>query len=183
MVSNSPEEIIAPNRIQFGMVSAILDNIRSAWNVGSIFRTADGTGIKKLYLCGITPTPNNPKVSKTALGAEHSVAWEKANNAFLLANQLKSHDFQLWALEDLKKSQPLFDVEIEITGVPVVLVVGNELSGIDPGVLELCDKVIAIPMLGNKRSYNVSVAFAIAASFLLYRQNASHGSRNTFPNT
>jgi 23S rRNA (guanosine2251-2'-O)-methyltransferase len=179
----TPEEIHASNSIELGKVVAILDNIRSAWNVGSIFRTADGISIKKLYLCGITPTPANPKVCKTALGAEVSVAWEKVNNAFLLAKQLKSKGYQLWALEDTRHSQALFDIEIEKSESPTVLIVGNELSGIDPGVLEQCDKAIAIPMLGNKRSYNVAVAFGIAASFLLYRQNVSHGSRSTFPST
>ncbi len=164
-------------------VEALLDNMRSAWNVGSIFRTADGTGVSKLYLCGVTPSPENPKVSKTALGAEASLAWEKHNNAVHLVNQLHSNGSQVWVLEDQTGAETLFDLEMEVSHPPIVLVVGNEVSGVDPGVVELCDKVIAIPMLGKKQSYNVAVAFAIAASFLLYRQIFSQGSRSILPNT
>ena len=93
-------------------VEAILDNIRSAWNVGSIFRTADGTGVQKLYLTGITPTPENKKVSKTALGAESIIPWEKFNNGVELASLVKSKGYILWALEDLPKAIPLFQVDI-----------------------------------------------------------------------
>ncbi len=164
-------------------IEAILDNIRSAWNVGSIFRTADGMSVRKLYLCGITPSPENSKVGKTALGAETNIAWEKHNNAVQLATQLRSRGSHLWALEDQPGATPLFDIEEEIADPSIVLVVGNETSGVDPGVIDLCDRVIAIPMLGKKQSYNVAVAFAIAASFLLYRQIFSHGSRRMFPNT
>lgn len=180
-VSNFPEEFEPIDRSRLQQVEAMLDNIRSAWNVGSIFRTADGTGIKKIYLCGITPSPENSKVGKTALGAERSIRWEKYNNGVILANQLKANGYRLWALEEMRESKDLFDVEIIKPDSPIVLIVGNEISGIDPGILDLCDEVIAIPMMGNKRSYNVAVAFGIAASFLLYRQNFSHGSRKTFP--
>jgi 23S rRNA (guanosine2251-2'-O)-methyltransferase len=172
-----------PNQKHSQLVEAMLDNVRSAWNVGSIFRTADGTGISKLYLCGITPTPNNSKLAKTALGAEVTLSWEKHNNAVLLSRELKSRGYQLWVLEDLPGSQVLFQVEMDAVNSPVVLVVGNEVSGVDPGVLDLCDKVIAIPMIGEKQSYNVAVAFGIATNFLFYRQIFSQGSRNIFPKT
>ena len=164
-------------------VEVILDNIRSAWNVGSIFRTAEGFGINKLYLCGITPSPDNSKVSKTSLGAELDVQWEKVNNAVLLAGELKAQGYQLWALENLPDSLPFYNLSMVLPNAPIVLVVGNEISGVDPGIIELCDRVIAIPMLGKKQSYNVSVAFGIAASYFLYLQSFSHGSRNIFPNT
>lgn len=164
-------------------VEAVLDNVRSAWNVGSIFRTADGTGVRKLYLCGITPSPQNAKVGKTALGAEAIVPWEKSHNGLLLAKRLKSDGYLLWALEDLPGAQPLFMTEIDTKEAPIALVVGNEVSGIDPGIIEQCDVVISIPMVGNKQSYNVAVAFGIAASFLLYRQSVSHGSFNILPRT
>ncbi len=164
-------------------LEVILDNIRSAWNVGSIFRTADGAGLSRLYLCGITPTPENSKVGKTALGAELSVPWEKNNNAVLLAQELKSKGYTLWALEDLPGALPMFQSGLDLPALPLVLVVGNEVSGIDPGVIELCDEVLAIPMQGKKQSYNVAVAFGIAASYLLYRQSFSHGSRKILPNT
>lgn len=164
-------------------IEAMLDNVRSAWNVGSIFRTSDGVGIQKLYLCGITPSPDNPKVSKTALGAEVNIPWEKSNNGIKLASLLKAQGYLLWALEDLPFAQPLFQLESEWNNTPIVLIVGNEVSGVDPGIIEKCDKVISIPMLGKKQSYNVAVAFGIAVSFLLYFQSVSHGSRKIFPST
>ncbi len=164
-------------------VEALLDNIRSAWNVGSIFRTSDGVGVQKLYLCGVTPSPDNTKVNKTALGAERSIPWEKANNSVNLASLLIAKGSRLWVLEDLPNAQPLFRTEFDWNNSPIVLIVGNEVSGVDPGIIEICDKVISIPMLGKKQSYNVAVAFGIAVSFLLYRQSVSHGSRNIFPST
>jgi len=164
-------------------VEAMLDNIRSAWNVGSIFRTSDGTGIQKLYLCGITPSPENTKVSKTALGAEFNIAWEKSNNGVHMANLLKTKGYVLWALEDLPMAQPLFQIKSEWNNSPIVLIVGNEVSGIDPGIIEICDKVVSIPMVGKKQSYNVAVAYGIAVSFLLYCQSVSHGSFSIFPST
>ncbi len=182
-VQNTVEQISPASQAVHSSVEVMLDNVRSALNVGSIFRTADGTGICKLYLCGITPSPDNPKVSKTALGAEFSLPWEKHNNAVILAKQLKSVGYRFWALEDLPGAQALFDVDHGTADPGIILVIGNEVCGIDPGVLALCDKVIAIPMLGKKQSYNVAVAFGIAASFLLYRQIFSQGSRNIFPNT
>jgi 23S rRNA (guanosine2251-2'-O)-methyltransferase len=182
-VQSADEHNYHANHDRLSHVDAMLDNVRSAWNVGSIFRTADGTGIGKLYLCGITPSPDNSKVSKTALGAEAGIPWEKYNNGVLLANQLKSAGSQLWTLEDVPGAKALFDVEQEEVGTAIVLVVGNEVSGVDPGIIELSDMVIGIPMLGKKQSYNVAVAFGIATSFLLYRQIFSHGSRNKLPNT
>jgi 23S rRNA (guanosine2251-2'-O)-methyltransferase len=162
-------------------VEVLLDNIRSAWNVGSIFRTADGTGIQKLYLCGITPTPDNSKLRKTALGAEANIPWEKFNNGVDLATFLKSKGYVLWALEDLPDAIPLFQVEFQSDHPPIVLIIGNEVSGVDPGIIGMSDKVVSIPMLGKKQSYNVAVAFGIAAGFLLYRQSVSHESRNILP--
>jgi tRNA G18 (ribose-2'-O)-methylase SpoU len=164
-------------------VEALLDNIRSAWNVGSIFRTSDGTGIQKLYLCGITPSPENVKVGKTALGAETSIAWEKYNNGVDLAHELKSKGYMLWALEDMPEAVPLFQMEVYSEASPILLILGNEVCGIDPGILEICHKVVSIPMLGKKRSYNVAIAFGIAASFLLYRQSESQGSIKILPKT
>jgi 23S rRNA (guanosine2251-2'-O)-methyltransferase len=162
---------------------ALLDNIRSAWNVGSIFRTSDGVGIKNIYLCGITPTPENPKVGKTALGAEQSIPWERSFNGVKTASSLIAQGKILWVLEDNPGAEPLFQVDIPKSDVPIVLIVGNEVTGVDPGILEICDKVISIPMIGNKKSYNVAIAFSIAASFLLYRQRDSQLSVNTLPNT
>jgi len=148
-------------------LEALLDNIRSAWNVGSIFRTADGLGVSKLYLCGITPTPENDSIYKTSLGAEETVAWEYAPNALELAIRLKVTGCILIALERDERAVPVAGVSVALRDKRQVLVIGNEVSGVDPEILELCDQIVHIPMQGKKRSFNVEVAFGIAAYSLL----------------
>lgn len=147
---------------------ALLDNIRSIHNVGSIFRTADGVGISHLYLCGITSTPKQPKLAKAALGAEKSVGWSQHNNGMETAVLLKQQGHQLIALETTPNARPLFDDELTITTEPIVLVVGNEKAGIDPGILDQCEQTLYLPMLGHKASLNVAVAFGIAAYQLTF---------------
>jgi 23S rRNA (guanosine2251-2'-O)-methyltransferase len=149
-------------------IETLLDNLRSAFNVGSIFRTSDGAGIRHLHLCGITPTPDHPKVTKTALGAELSIPWTQHWNGFDASVSMKQQGFRVWALEAGQKSQSLFDVLTETQGDPILLVVGNEVSGVDAGILDICDRHIWIPMQGDKNSLNVSVAYGIAAYFLRY---------------
>jgi len=151
-----------PSPFRRGQLSALLDNIRSAWNVGSIFRTADGFGLKHLHLCGITPTPDTESVKKTSLGAEETVAWTYAKNACLKGQELKSKGYKLFALEEDRRSIPIQNAG-GITNERIVLVTGNEVTGVDPDLLDLCDKVLFIPMSGNKKSFNVAVAFAVAA--------------------
>ncbi len=166
------------------MFEVLLDNIRSAWNVGSMFRTADGVGFRKLYLCGYTPGPEHPQVGRTALGAHQAIAWEQAPNGVAKAAFLKALGYRLWGLEDMPGAIPLYEADHILPGPPVVLVVGNEVSGIDPGILELCERVLSIPMAGVKRSYNVAVAFGIASSFLRYCcQIDSQGSCSKLPKT
>ncbi|CAN5462008.1 TrmH family RNA methyltransferase [soil metagenome] len=140
----------------------LLDNVRSTFNVGSMFRTADGAGVQQLYLCGITPTPNHPKVGKTALGAEQAIAWSQHNNAVDLACSLQAKGATLWALEDGPTAESLFKPSIMPTTEPVILIMGNEVTGVDPGLLAICDRILAIPMGGVKRSLNVATAFGIA---------------------
>lgn len=147
-------------------ISALLDNIRSAWNVGSIFRTADGLGISKLYLCGITPTPANASISKTALGAERSVPWEYSNNAVAMAKKLKLAGCTLIALEQDSRAKPLHTLN-QIPFQNALFIAGNEITGVDPSLLDLCDHILHIPMHGQKRSLNVEVAFGIAAYQLI----------------
>ena len=143
-------------------VEVIVDNVRSLYNVGSIFRTADGAGIQRLHLCGITPTPDNPKVAKTALGAEEAVAWRYWSSAVEAAGWLQEEGAWLAALETDAADSSIFEIEAPCF---VALVVGNEVAGIDPGVLTLADACVAIPMAGRKRSLNVATAFGIAAYF------------------
>lgn len=152
-------------------LSGMLDNLRSELNVGASFRTANGAGLSHLYLCGITPTPaSNNRITKTALGAENTVPWSYHPNALTLANELKHSGAHLIALESTPKALPLFDFYFSPSDHrPVVLIVGCETAGVDPGLLDLCDEILFIPMHGSKGSLNVSVAFGIAAYFLLSR--------------
>jgi 23S rRNA (guanosine2251-2'-O)-methyltransferase len=143
-------------------LEALLDNIRSAWNVGAIFRSADGLGVDRLYLCGITPTPENGTVYKTALGAEESIPWEYSRNALETAQKLKDVGCTLIALEQDPRAIPLTQFPIP-DSQPTILILGNEVVGVDPELLDLCDHILHIPMHGRKRSLNVEVAFAIAA--------------------
>lgn len=143
----------------------ILHNIRSVYNVGSIFRTSDAVGVSKIYLTGITPTPvdrlgkQRKDFIKVSLGAEKAVAWEYARSVAALIKKLKKRGFFVVALEQARGSISLFKFKPKF---PLVLVVGNEVRGIPPRVLKLCDKIVEIPMRGKKESLNVSVAFGIA---------------------
>ena len=150
------------------VVDVLLDNIRSSYNVGSIFRTADGAGIKQIHLCGITPTPINSKVAKTALGAEKSVHWTYSKNALSVARGFKKQERRLWGLELTHNSRSIFvDADSDLQ-TPIVLVVGNERCGIDPAIISICDRIIHLPMQGHKTSLNVVVAFGIAAYYLRF---------------
>jgi 23S rRNA (guanosine2251-2'-O)-methyltransferase len=144
-----------------GWLSVLIDNIRSAWNVGSIFRSADGFGFAHAYLCGITPTPENDSVRKTSLGAEDSVPWSYHKDALKLAKGLKKEGWRILALEEDRRAKQLnhFSASTQRS----VLIIGNEVSGVDPGLLALCDEILYIPMYGDKKSFNVATAFGIAA--------------------
>jgi tRNA G18 (ribose-2'-O)-methylase SpoU len=155
------------------VIEALLDNIRSAWNVGSMFRTADGTGIRHMHLAGFTPTPEHPKVAPTALGAEKTIPWTHYMNSLDVAAALKGQGWALWALEDDPRGtelrpESIFEKFYQAVASPLLIIVGNEVFGVDPGLLELCNRVLWIPMLGNKRSLNVAVAFGIAAYVLRF---------------
>ncbi len=146
----------------------LLDNIRSAWNVGSILRSADGFGFSHAFLCGITPTADNRTVAKTALGAQDSVPWSYHKNAVKLVKGLKAEGWRIFGLEDDARSRPISHFTNSQSpnqqfSHPEVLIAGNEITGVDPGLLDLCDQVFFIPMHGEKRSFNVAIAFSIAA--------------------
>lgn len=137
----------------------VLDNVRSLENVGSIFRTADALGVTKIFLCGITATPPNDKIAKTALGAEKNIPFEHHKQTWRLIEKLKQQGVKIVALEQDKKSilytkfKPKF---------PLALVIGHEVRGVSKKNLELADTIIHLPMHGAKESLNVSVAFGIA---------------------
>jgi tRNA G18 (ribose-2'-O)-methylase SpoU len=143
-----------------GNFSVLLDNIRSAWNVGSILRSADGFGFDRAYLCGITPTPEVASVRKTSLGAEDYVKWSHHKDAVKLVTQLKIEGCKIIALEEDARSQP---VNLAVIPSNIVLILGSEFTGVDPTLLDLADKIVHIPMRGQKRSFNVANAFSIAA--------------------
>lgn len=151
----------------------ILHDIRSAYNVGAIFRTADGAGVSKIFLTGYTPVPARKDavyktqaekmIAKTALGAEQSVSWEQVALAALM-QRLRKENVSLIALEKTKDAIP---VSHHVPQFPAALIVGNEVEGVAQSILELCDTIVAIPMRGTKESLNVSVAAGIAMYALL----------------
>lgn len=144
-------------------VSVVLDNIRSLHNVGAIFRTADGAGIEKLWLCGITGYPPQGDIAKTALGAEESVVWEYARDVLEVVRRHKAQGFQIVLLEQAEGSVAYDEF---FPDKPVCLVVGNEVGGIMEELAELADTAIEIPMAGVKNSLNVAVAFGVAVFHL-----------------
>jgi len=146
---------------------ALLDNIRSVYNVGSIFRTCEGLGVTEMILAGITPTPDHPRLSKTGLGAEKNISWQHQNNACLSLSRLRNEGVFIIGLECTEKSKLIQTCNENLYDKHVCLVAGNERLGIDPVVQDLCDFLVCIPMQGVKESFNVSVAFAIAAFYLL----------------
>jgi 23S rRNA (guanosine2251-2'-O)-methyltransferase len=136
----------------------ILNNIRSLYNVGSIFRTSDALGINKIYLCGITGTPDNPRLAKTALAGIDTVAWEYRKSAVRTIKYLKQLGYYIVALEITPDSIPISLPNKR----PVALVLGHEREGVDERIITLADAVMHIPMHGIGKSLNVSVAYGIA---------------------
>lgn len=144
----------------------LLDNWRSLFNVGSIFRTADGAGVCEVHLCGITPTPAHRKLAKTALGAEATMAWSYAPDAVARAAALQAAGMQVWVLEGGAESCPLWACDPP-QGCGLVLAAGNEVCGVDPGLVASADRVVHVPMAGCKGSLNVAVALSIAVYWLV----------------
>ncbi len=137
----------------------ILPNIRSAHNVGAMFRTADACAVDQIFLVGYTPVPPRPDIAKVALGAETWMKWKQYKNLKTLVKNLQKKGIMLVALEKTESSQ---DISLSKFQFPLALIVGNEVDGVDPEVLKLCDQTVHIPMLGKKGSLNVSIAAGIA---------------------
>ena len=138
----------------------VVDNIRSLENVGSILRTSDALGVDKVFLCGISGKPPAEKIAKTALGAEKTVAWEYHKQTGRLIKKLKEQGVFIVALEQTKQSISLGKFKANF---PLALIIGHEVKGVSPSALKLSDAIVEIPMLGQKESLNVAVAFGIAA--------------------
>ena len=150
-------------------VRILLDNVRSLYNVGSFFRTADAAGVEKLWLCGITGRPPKRAIAKTALGAEESVAWEHSWEPVPLLQSIRQSGCELAAIETSVHAVDLFDWAPQF---PVCVVFGHEVDGVQPAVSELCDTHVRIPMLGAKHSLNVATAGGVVVYELLRKYRA-----------
>jgi tRNA G18 (ribose-2'-O)-methylase SpoU len=147
-------------------VRLVLDRLRSAFNVGSIFRTAETARLAEVITCGYTPHPPNPKLQKTALGALDYVPWRHFENAAEAVAALRSEGVVVFALETTTGSETYTDIAFPR---PVALVLGNEAAGVDPAVIAACERVVEIPMFGFKNSMNVASACSVVV-FEILRQ-------------
>lgn len=154
------------------MKIAVLDNLRSVHNVGSIFRTSNAVGIEKIYLCGTTPTPVDKKgvrrkdFAKVALGAEDTVAWEYTEDTLSTLQSLHKTDSYIVAFEQSERAVDYKDITVD-QNKDIVFVIGPEVTGITEAVLHECDVIAEIPMLGTKESLNVTIAFGIGVYRIL----------------
>ena len=139
----------------------ILDNIRSLNNIGSIFRTSDAFLIEKIYLCGITATPPNRKITKTAIGSTETVEWEYINDINDLIDNLINHEVKIWLVEQVVKSTKLQDLKSIDSKKKHALIFGNEIDGVSQEVINKSDGLIEINQYGTKHSLNISVAVGI----------------------
>lgn len=145
---------------QKSSICVILENIRSAGNVGSVFRTSDAFRVEKIFICGFTAVPPNKEIHKTALGAEDSVSWEKCIKISEVITALKSKGYKIIAVEQTDSSISLEKFKNEVHG-KMAFIFGNEVSGVDQSTLDQCDGAVEIPQFGTKHSFNVSVCAGI----------------------
>jgi tRNA G18 (ribose-2'-O)-methylase SpoU len=147
-------------------LTVVLDNIRSALNVGAIFRTSDGAGIQKLYLTGITPYPPHNKIPKTALGSIDMIEWEHNKDTVSVIKQLKENGHKIVCAELTKDAKVYTE---DVYDKPTALVFGHEINGISEEILQLADEKVYIPMHGDKQSLNVATSYGII-SYEIIRQ-------------
>jgi 23S rRNA (guanosine2251-2'-O)-methyltransferase len=154
-------------------VVILLDHVRSMYNVGAFFRTADAVGLERLVLCGITAHPPQDGIAKTALGAENSVPWEYHTDALVALRMLRARGCEIAAIETGEGAVDLFDWKPRW---PVCVLFGNEVDGLSEGLMECCDRHVRLPMVGAKRSLNVATAGGVVAYELLrkHRQSKEH---------
>lgn len=141
-------------------VVIILDNIRSQNNVGSVFRTSDAFRLEKIYLCGITSTPENREVHKTALGAEEAVDWEYVKHTLEVVEYLKNEGYRIFSIEQAENSTSLEQFSIDANH-KYALIFGNEVKGVQQEVIDASDGCIEIPQFGTKHSFNIAVTVGI----------------------
>ena len=152
-------------------MTLLLDNIRSMYNVGSFFRTADGAGIERLLLSGITAKPPKKAIAKTALGAEERVRWEAVDEVSAKIEDLRNQNYEIAAIETSIQAIDIFDWKPRF---PVCVLFGHEVDGLPANLLAACHTHVRIPMLGLKHSLNVSSAGAIVMYELLRKFRALH---------
>jgi 23S rRNA (guanosine2251-2'-O)-methyltransferase len=153
----SPEEYKSSEKTP---ITVVLDNIRSCNNTGSVFRTSDALLLEKIYLCGITATPPNKEIHKTALDAENSVAWEYLEKTEDAVEYLKKENYLVYAVEQVQNSISLIGFQPPADR-KLAFVFGNEVKGVQQKVIDLCHGAIEIPQYGTKHSFNVSVSAGI----------------------
>ena len=152
-------------------IAVVVHDVRSAHNVGSVFRTSDAAGLAHVYLTGITPGPEHRGVAKTALGAQDAVPWTAEPDVDALLDRLRADGFTIAALERAPGAIP--PEAVPASAFPLALVLGNELDGVPARLLEAADLVVGLPQWGTKASLNVSVAFGIAAYGLVARARSA----------
>ena len=140
-------------------IIAVLENIRSAHNVGSVFRTADAFLLEGIYICGYTAYPPHKEIKKTALGADDTVSWQHFKNTGAAITALKGSGYKIYAIEQAVNSTKL--QQLQYSGEKIAVIFGNEVTGVEQSTIELCDGCIEIPQLGMKHSLNVSVAAGV----------------------
>lgn len=153
-------------------IVVIVHNVRSIYNVGSIFRTADAARVEHLYLTGYTGTPEHKNLHKTALGAQDTVPWSEHDAAMPVVERLRKDGYTIAALEIT--DAPTRPSEVDPAAFPLALIVGNEVDGVDDALIDASDLAVEIPQYGAKLSLNVSVAFGVAALGLVERYRATH---------
>lgn len=153
-------------------IIVVLDDVRSLHNIGSVFRTSDAFLIEKLYLCGITATPPNKEIHKTALGATETVAWEYAKNVLEIVQQLKSEKIKVYSVEQTENAIMLDHFQPE-TNTTYALLFGNEVKGVSQEAIDASDGVLEIPQLGSKHSLNISVSAGIVIWDLFQKISSS----------
>ncbi len=151
-------------------VAILLDNVRSVYNVGAFFRTADAAGVERLYLSGLTPDPSDRGVAKTALGAERIVPWERVGDPLAMLDALEGRGYFLAAVETTDAAVDLFEWRARF---PVCLVFGHEVDGVRPAILARCSTHVRIPMVGRKESLNVATAGGVVVYELMRKYRAS----------
>ncbi|MCF8218302.1 MAG: RNA methyltransferase [Bacteroidales bacterium] len=147
----------------------ILDNIRSMHNIGAVFRTGDAFRIEKLYLCGITATPPDKEITKTAIGATESVDWEYNKSTLEVVEKLKTEGYKTYALEQCENAEQLDTFQPDQDKIAVIF--GNEVKGVQQDVVDACEGAIEIPQYGTKHSLNISVSAGILIWDLFLKQN------------